>query len=98
VLLVTTIRLEFKLLAYKPEMFAFALALAAVWLVDRAATERSWRLAAVAAAVCGLVFLAHAEVFLVLAALIAAIAVVRGPFGSPVRASGLPRAIAGPAA
>ncbi|HEX5015808.1 MAG TPA: hypothetical protein VFV72_16810 [Candidatus Limnocylindrales bacterium] len=79
VLLVTTIRLEFKLLAYKPEMFAFALALAAVWLVDRAATERSWRLAAVATGVSGLVFLAHAEVFLVLAALIAAVALTRGP-------------------
>jgi hypothetical protein len=79
VLMVTTIRLEFKLLAYKPEMFAFALALAALWLVDRAATERSWRLAGVAAALTGLVFLAHAEVFLVLAALIAAVAVTRGP-------------------
>jgi hypothetical protein len=60
-------------------MFAFALALATVWLVDRAAAERSWRLAAVAVAAAALVFLSHAEVFLVLAALIAAIAIARGP-------------------
>jgi hypothetical protein len=79
VLLVTTLRLDFKLLAYKPEMFAFALALATVWLVDRAAAERSWRLAGVAMAAAALVLLSHAEVFLVLAALIAAIAVARGP-------------------
>lgn len=79
VLLVTTTRLDFKLLAYKPEMFAFAAALAAVWLADRAATERSPRLAVVAMLLATLVFLAHAEVFLVLAALLGAIAVVRGP-------------------
>lgn len=80
VLLVTTLRLDFKLLGYKPEMFAFAVALATVWLVDRAATERSWLQAGIAMVGAGLVFLSHAEVFLVLAALIAAIAVVRGPF------------------
>ena len=83
VLLVTTLRLDFKLLAYKPEMFALAVALATVWLVDRAATERSWRLAAVSTALAALVFLAHAEVFLVLAALLAGVAVARGPLRFP---------------
>jgi len=79
ILLVLTVRLDAKLISYKPETFAFALALAAVWLVDRAITERSPRIGLVAAGISALVFASHAEVFLILVVLIVAIAIIRGP-------------------
>jgi hypothetical protein len=72
-----TARLAFKFDAYKPETFAFVLALFAIYLVDRAVTERTPRITALAIATSALVFLCHAEVFLVLCAAIAAIAIAR---------------------
>jgi hypothetical protein len=76
-LLLATVRLAFKFDAYKPETFAFVLALFGLWLVDRAIVERSRRLAIVAALAGGLVFLCHAEVFLVWAAAVVGIATAR---------------------
>lgn len=64
-LLLTTVRLEFKFLAYKPESFALVVALFGLWLLDRALVERSRRLAIVAGLAGAIVYLAHAEVFLV---------------------------------
>ncbi len=66
VLLVSTVRLDFKLLAYKPETFGLVLVLFTLWLADRAIVERSGRLAALAALAAGVAFLSHAEVFLLL--------------------------------
>jgi hypothetical protein len=66
VLLVATVRLDFKLLAYKPETFGLILVLFTMWLADRAMVERSRRLVATAALAAGLAFLSHAEVFLLL--------------------------------
>ena len=77
ILLFTTVRLEFKYLAYKPETFALDLALFGLWLVDRAIVERSRRLAMTAAVTGGLVYLAHAEVFLVYLAAVAGIVAAR---------------------
>jgi hypothetical protein len=65
-LLLATVRLEGKYLAYRPETWAFVVALFTLWLADRAMTERSPRLAAVAVAGAGITWLAHAEVFLLL--------------------------------
>ncbi len=77
ILLFATVRLEFKYLAYKPETFALDLALFGLWLVDRAIVERTRRLALTAAATGALVYLAHAEVFLVYLAAVAGIVVAR---------------------
>jgi hypothetical protein len=91
-LLLATVRLDAKFLSYKPETWALDLALFGLWLVDRALTERSRRLALTAAATAALVFIAHAEVFLVMAAGIAGIAVARtfvAPGGGPESAGGL---------
>ncbi|MEA2537488.1 MAG: hypothetical protein QOF11_1722 [Chloroflexota bacterium] len=77
ILLVTTVRLEFKYLAYKPETFALDLALFGLWLADRAIVERSRRLTVTAAVTGGLVYLAHAEVFLVYLAAVAGMVVAR---------------------
>lgn len=80
-----TARLEFKYLSYKPETFALDLALFGLWLVDRAIVERSRRLAVTAAVTGGVVFLAHAEVFLVFLAAAAGIVVARSVVISPGR-------------
>jgi hypothetical protein len=77
ILLFTTVRLEFKYLAYKPETFALDLALFGLWLVDRAIVEGSRRLALTAAVTGGLVYLAHAEVFLVYLAAVAGVVAAR---------------------
>jgi hypothetical protein len=77
ILTVTTVRLEFKYLAYKPETFALDLALFGLWLVDRAIVERSRRLAIAAAVTGGLTYLAHAEVFLVYLAAVAGMVAAR---------------------
>lgn len=66
ILLVATVRLEGKLLAYRPETWALAPALLALWLADRAIVERSGRLAAAAVVAAAVTWLAHAEVFLLL--------------------------------
>lgn len=79
ILLLGTVRLDQRLLTYRPEAFAFVLALFALWLVDRAAVERTPRMVAAAAVAMGLVFASHAEVFLVVLPAAAGIAAVRGP-------------------
>jgi hypothetical protein len=65
-LLLATVRLEGKFLAYRPETWALVPALFTLWLADRAMVERSWRLAAAAVVAAAVVWLAHAEVFLLL--------------------------------
>lgn len=76
-LLVATVRLDFKLLAYKPETFGLVLALFVLWLADRAIVERSRRLAILGALAAGGTFLSHAEVFLLLGPGIVGLAVGR---------------------
>ncbi len=65
-LLLGTVRLEGKFLAYRPETWALVPALFTLWLADRAMVERSWRLAGAAIFSAAVVWLAHAEVFLLL--------------------------------
>ena len=77
ILLVSTVRLDFKFLAYKPETFGLVLVLFTLWLADRAIVEGSRRLAALAAVVAGVAFLSHAEVFLLLGPGIAGIVLAR---------------------
>ena len=91
-LLLSTVRLDARFLSYKPETWALAVALFALWAADRAFAERSRRLAVTAAAAAGMVFLAHAEVFLVLVAALAGIGVGRAliaPGGGPQSGGGL---------
>ena len=66
ILLVDTVRLATKFDGYRPETVAFVLALFTLWVADRALVERQRRLVAVAVVSGALVFLSHAEVFLVL--------------------------------
>lgn len=77
ILLLATDRLAFKFLAFKPETFGIVVALFALWAFDRALVERSRRLAVLALLTATLTFLAHAEVFLVLAAAVAGLALAR---------------------
>ncbi len=76
-LLLATVRLEGKLLAYRPETWALVPAVFTLWLVDRAMVERSPRLAATAVATAALTWMAHAEVFLLLGPGIVGLAVAR---------------------
>ncbi len=76
-LLLATVRLEGKLLAYRPETWALVLALFTLWLADRAMVERSRRLAVVAVASAAVTWLAHAEVFLLLGPALAGLAAGR---------------------
>lgn len=76
-LLLATVRLEGKFLAYRPETWALALALFTLWLADRAMVERSRRLAVVALAGAAVTWLAHAEVFLLLGPALAGLAAGR---------------------
>jgi hypothetical protein len=78
VLLVTTLRMDWKLLSYKPETFGFVIGLYALWLADRAAVERSMRLTLSAAIAFGFVVMSHAEIAVVMLPAVAAIAVARG--------------------
>jgi hypothetical protein len=77
VLLVSTVRLDFKLLAYKPETFGLVFVLFTLWLADRAIVERRRRVAGTAALAAGVAFLSHAEVFLLLGPGIAGILAAR---------------------
>ncbi len=83
-LLLATVRLEGKFLAYRPETWALVPALFTLWLVDRAMAERSRRLAASAVAAAALTWLAHAEVFLLLGPAIVGLAAGR-LFAAPGR-------------
>ena len=75
--LMATVRLEAKYLDYRPETWAFSAALFSLWLVDRALVERTRRLVAAATVSSAIVFLAHAEVFLVYTAAALGIAIGR---------------------
>jgi hypothetical protein len=77
ILLFATVHLTQKFGGYRPESVAFDLLLFTVWLADRAMIERSLRIAGLAAVSSALVFMAHAEVFLVLCAALAGLAVGR---------------------
>ena len=76
-LLLATVRLEGKFLAYRPETWALVPALFTLWLADRAMVERSRRLAVVALTGAAVTWLAHAEVFLLLGPGIAGMAAGR---------------------
>jgi hypothetical protein len=77
VLLLATVRLDGKFLAYRPETWAFVLAMFTMWLADRAMVERTGRLALAATISAGLTYLAHAEVFLLLGPAVVGLAVGR---------------------
>ena len=80
-LLLATVRLEAKFLDVRPETFGLLLALVALWAADRAMADRSRRSAVVALAAAVLTFLSHAEVFLVMGAAIAGVAIGRSFVG-----------------
>jgi hypothetical protein len=77
ILLFATIHLEQKFAGYRPETVAFDLLLFTLWLTDRAIVERSRRLVALAIVTSALVFLAHAEVFLLLVSAMAGVSLAR---------------------
>jgi hypothetical protein len=77
ILLLGTVRLDQKFDGYRPETVALVLALFTLWVADRAFVERSPRAFGVALVGSALVFLSHAEVFLILAPALIGIAVAR---------------------
>ncbi len=77
ILLFSTIHLEQKFAGYRPETVAFDLLLFTLWLTDRAIVERRRRLLALAIVASALVFMAHAEVFLVCIAAVAGVGLAR---------------------
>lgn len=81
ILLVGTVRLEGKFDGYRPETVGLVLALFTLWVVDRALVEPSRRSLVVAVALAALVFLAHAEVFLILAAAVVGMGGARAVVG-----------------
>ena len=97
VLLVSTVRLDLKFLAYKPETFGLVLVLFALWLADQAIVERSRSLVVLTAVVAGIAFMSHAEVFLLLGPGVAGVVTARllvDPWGGRLglRGPGLRRA------
>ena len=66
ILLLGTVRLDQKFDGYRPETVAFVLALFVLWVADRAFVERDRRLVGLAVVGAAVVFLSHAEVFLIL--------------------------------
>ena len=77
ILLLGTVRLEQKFDGYRPETVGLILALFTLWVADRAIVERSPRALATAGVAGALVFLSHAEVFLVLAPVVVGLGVAR---------------------
>ena len=77
ILLLGTVRLDQKFDGYRPETVAFVLALFVLWVADRAFVERDRRLVALAVVGAAVVFLSHAEVFLILAAALVGIGIGR---------------------
>ena len=77
ILLLGTVRMDAKFLAFKPETFGIVVALFALYALDRALVERSRRLTATAALAATVTFLSHAEVYLVLVAAAAGLVVAR---------------------
>ncbi|HEY2888582.1 MAG TPA: glycosyltransferase family 39 protein, partial [Candidatus Limnocylindrales bacterium] len=91
-LLLGTVRLAAKFLDDRPETFALALAVFAIWAADRAMTDRSRRTFGVALAAAVATFLSHAEVFLLLGPAIGGLAVahaINGPGRLGIRIPGL---------
>ena len=96
ILLLGTVRLDQKFDGYRPETVAFVLALFVLWVADRAFVERDRRLVGLAVVGAAVVFLSHAEVFLILAAALVGLGIGRtlvGPRGrgSSARASAADR-------
>jgi hypothetical protein len=83
-LLLATVRLAAKFLDDRPETFALAVAVFAIWAADRAMTDRSRRTFGVALAAAVVTFLSHAEVFLLLGPAIGGLAVAHA-IGGPGR-------------
>ncbi len=77
ILLLGTVRLDQKFDGYRPETLALVVALFTLWVADRAFAERSRRAFGVALVGTALVFLSHAEVFLILAPALVGIALAR---------------------
>src|SRR4029079_1960241 len=77
ILLLGTVRLDQKFDGYRPETIAFVLALFVLWGADRAVVERDRRLVALAVVGAAVVFLSHAEVFLILAAALVGLGIGR---------------------
>ena len=77
ILLLGTVRLEGKFDGYRPETVAFVLALFVLWVADRAFVERDRRLVGLATVGAAIVFLSHAEVFLILAAALVGLGIGR---------------------
>ena len=77
ILLLGTVRLEGKFDGYRPETVALVLVLFTLWVADRAIVERDRRLVGLAIVGAAVVFLGHAEVFLILAPALIGIAVAR---------------------
>jgi hypothetical protein len=77
ILLLGTARLDQKFDGYRPETVALVLALFTLWVADRALVERDRGLVALAMVGAAVVFLAHAEVFLILAPALVGIGLAR---------------------
>ncbi len=77
ILLLGTVRLDQKFDGYRPETVALVLALFTLWVADRALVERDRRLVALAIVGAAVVFLGHAEVFLILAPALVGIGIAR---------------------
>ena len=84
ILLLGTVRLEQKFDGYRPETVALVLALFTLWVADRAFVERSPRASSVALLGCAVVFLSHAEVFLILVPALVGIGAARAGRPGPV--------------
>ncbi len=87
ILLLGTVRLEQKFDGYRPETVALVMALFTLWAADRAVVERSPRALAVALLGCAIVFLSHAEVFLILVPVLIGIGAARA-LVAPGRSAG----------
>lgn len=92
VLLFRTVWVERLVSGYGPAAWALVVALFALWLAHRAIVERSARQWLAATATAAVVWMAHVEVFLVLAAAVAGVGIARAlvrPGGGPETAGGL---------
>ncbi|MEO8437928.1 MAG: hypothetical protein ABI562_05675 [Chloroflexota bacterium] len=77
ILLLGTVRLAGKFDGYRPETVALVVALFTLWVIDRAIVERDRRLMGLGVVGSAVVFLGHAEVFLIMAPAIVGIGVAR---------------------
>ncbi len=77
ILLLGTVRMDQKFDGYRPETVAFTVALFTLWVADRAFAERDRRAFIVALVGSALVYLSHAEVFLILVPALVGIGIAR---------------------